>query len=65
MTPEELRAYVESLPPDARAGLLRGHRVFRDYLAKAHFVRERIRQEFPDLNPRLRAVVSFIAARIL
>jgi hypothetical protein len=65
MTQEELRAYVESLSPEVRAGLLQGTRAFRDYLAKAHLVRERIRQEFPDLNPRLRAVVSFIAARIL
>jgi len=65
MNARELKAYLDSLPPEVRASVLEGTRTFGDYVSKAHRVRERIREEFPNLNPRLRAVMSFIAARIL
>lgn len=65
MTAEDFQNFANKIPPEARAHLLEATRGVREFFSKAHQVRERIRHEFPKLDPRLRAVVSCIAARLL
>ena len=65
MTAEEFQNFANKIPPEARAQLLEATRGIREYITNAHRVRERIRHEFPKLDPRLRAVASCIAARFL
>jgi hypothetical protein len=65
MNREQLNAYVDSIPPEVRARLIQEAKPLADYLARAHDVRERLRREFPNLNPSVRALVSLLAARVL
>lgn len=65
MTARDFQNFTNKLPPEARAHLVEATRGIREYFAKAHRVREHLRQQCPKLDPRLRAVVSCVAARIL
>ena len=63
MTNEEFSAYLRSLPPEVRAALFDALRPLGDYAARSVAIRERIAQQFPRLNPSLRAVLSLALAR--
>ena len=65
MTAQELERCLDALPPDVKRELLQQRAVVRDYLGRASQVRERLERQFPNMNPRLRAVISLAVARIL
>jgi hypothetical protein len=65
MTNEELIAYLNSLPPEVRAAIFEGTKRLRDYAEKASHVRARMAETFPEMNPRLRALLSLAIARLL
>jgi hypothetical protein len=63
MTSEEFQEYLRSLPPEVQAALADALKPLGDYAARAAEVRDRIAEEFPKLNPPLRAVLSLALAR--
>jgi hypothetical protein len=65
MTNEEFLAYLNSLPPEVREQVAQSTKMLSEYAAKASFVRERIQRNFPNMPPKLRAVLSLAIARVL
>lgn len=63
MTKEEFQEYLDSLPPEIQVAVANALKPLRDYAARATEVRERMADEFPKLNPPLRAVLSLALAR--
>jgi hypothetical protein len=63
MTNDELTAYLDSLPPEVRAAVFDTIRPIGDYAARAVEVRGWMAQQFPSLNPPIRAVLSLALAR--
>ena len=63
MTPEELSAYVASLPPDVQQAISDVCRPIGDYATSAVAIREQLARDFPKLQPPLRAVLSLALAR--
>jgi hypothetical protein len=65
MNREELNRCLDALPEDVKRELFEQQRRARDYLARALHVRERLRLEFPNMNPKVRAAISLAVARLL
>ena len=63
MTPEELSAYIASLPPDVQQAIADVFRPIGDYATSAVEIREQLARDFPKLQPPLRAVLSLALAR--
>lgn len=63
MTNEEFVAYLNTLPPETRALVLARVKHVAEYAARASRVRRNIQQQFPGMNPRLRAALSLVIAR--
>ena len=63
MTNEDFTAYLESLPPEVRTAVFETIRPIGDYAARAVEVRAWMEQQFPSLNPPIRAVLSLALAR--
>ena len=63
MTDDEFSAYLDSLPPEVRAAMFDALKPLGDYAARAAEIRAHIAQEFPKLNPPIRAVLSLALAR--
>lgn len=63
MTQEEFTQYLDSLPPEVRAGVFQVLKPIGDYATRAMEVRAWVAKEFPALNPPLRAALSLALAR--
>jgi hypothetical protein len=63
MTDREFQQYLQSLPPDVRGLVLERAKIAATYVSKATQARSRIYAQFPDLNPRVVAVLSLVIAR--
>lgn len=65
MTAEDFTRCWDALPEEVRKCILAELSPARDYLARAHKVREELGTRFPNMNAKVRAVLSLAAARIL
>jgi len=65
MTVDEIKRCLDSLPPEVRRQIHEHRALVHDYFARASHARERLAEQFPNMNPRLRAVISLAVARIL
>ena len=65
MKPEELKRYLDSLPPDVLKQFEEQRAALRDYLGRAASIREKLIRQFPEMSPRIRAAISLAVARIL
>jgi hypothetical protein len=63
MTDKEFQQYLQSLPPDVRGLVLERAKVAATYVSKATQARSRIYAQFPNMNPRVVAVLSLVIAR--
>ena len=63
MTDKEFQNYLQSLPPDVRGVVLERAKVAASYFSKATQARARIYAQFPNMNPRVVAVLSLVIAR--
>ena len=63
MTPEEFSQYLDSLPPEVRAGVCEVLKPIGEYTARAMEVRAWVAKQFPAINPPLRAALSLALAR--
>jgi TRAP-type C4-dicarboxylate transport system substrate-binding protein len=65
MTAEELTRCLNSLPAEVRKRILEETTPAREYVARAARIREQLCHRFPNMHPKVRAVISLAAARIL
>ena len=65
MTRPILARYWDVLPEDVKKRILTELTPSASYAARANDFRERLIQQFPNMNPKLRAVISLAAARLL
>lgn len=65
MNAEQLREYLNSLPPDVLKQFDEQRTVLRGYLTRAAGVREKLMRQFPEMSPRIRAAISLAVARFL
>lgn len=65
MTAEDFTRCWDALPDEVRKRILAEIAPARDYVARAHEIREQLVARFPDMNSKVRAVLSLAAARIL
>jgi len=63
MTDQEFQAFLRSLPPEVRELVLERATAAGTYLSKAVHARSRIYSQFPNLHPRIVAVLSLAVAR--
>ena len=63
MTDKEFQQYLQSLPADVRGLVLERAKVAATYVSKATQARSRIYAQFPNMNPRVAAVLSLVIAR--
>jgi hypothetical protein len=63
VTDKEFQQYLQSLPPDVRGLVLERAKVDASYVSKATQARSRIYAQFPNMNPRVVAVLSLVIAR--
>jgi len=63
MTDQEFQTYLSSLPPEVRGLVLDRAKAAGSYLSKAVSTRSRIYAEFPNMNPRVVALLSLVIAR--
>lgn len=60
MTSDELGKFLAALPPETLAQL----RQMADFAARATRARQKLREHFPRMNPRLAAALSLLIARL-
>jgi TRAP-type C4-dicarboxylate transport system substrate-binding protein len=63
MTDKEFQNYLQTLPPELRALLLERAKAAATYVSKATQARTRIYAQFPEMNPKVVAVLSLVIAR--
>jgi hypothetical protein len=63
MTDKEFQDYLRSLPPELRELVLERAKLAATYVSKATQARARIYAQFPNMNPKVVAVLSLVIAR--
>jgi len=63
MTDKEFQNYLQTLPPELRGLVLDRAKAAATYVSKATQARTRIYAQFPNMNPRVVAVLSLVIAR--